>query len=61
MLDHLERPKPGFERVIAAHFSLKKGEVLAQVDQWVKEAGAAGSRLKALRDRLAKRLEAISI
>ena len=35
MLDHLERPKKGFETIITMHFKLKKKEIMAQVRGWI--------------------------
>jgi hypothetical protein len=45
MLDHLRRPKRGFESVIRAHFSLKKAEISAQLENWCCQLHAAESQL----------------
>ena len=66
MLDHLEKPKSGFEDVIRVHFTLKRDEVLAQVEGWVSEAQKRGGsglahaeKLKVLLVKLAAKLAAL--
>ncbi len=37
MIDHLLRPKPGFEECIILHFKLKTNEIKSQVEKWCEE------------------------
>ena len=38
MLEQLRKPSKGFEEITRNHFSMKKNEILAQLDKWVSEA-----------------------
>ena len=42
MIDVLKHPRPGFEEAVRAHFRVLRGALLAQCQQWLKEAGEHG-------------------
>jgi len=37
MIDQMRHPPAGFERIVAAHFTLKRDEIKRQVDEWAKK------------------------
>jgi baculoviral IAP repeat-containing protein 6 len=54
MIDHIEKPKIGFEEVIKIHFLLKRDEIISQVDAWAKEVTSSSELL-----RLANKLKSL--
>jgi hypothetical protein len=57
MVDQLQKPPAEFAPVIKAHFKLRGGYVLKQVDGWIGEAsGVHKSNLQTLKGQLEKEL-----